>query len=270
MGQMHEPVTPRQLCKMTSTDEDTMRMRFAKLRKTNPGLFPSPWRINGELNSAQITALIQAGERKGGAPKEIDIETESEAVAHSANIAEPAQGPSNEVAPQGFDYEKAQSYANWAVLMERYKVRQDQKNSIAATKPRRWPLWAALAITAGASVPNMVEITTAMKSSGLVAWALTGVFTLIPGLFIAARLRGLLWGFVVVGVMGYTAFCNASAIFGGLTALDHGYILKPTVFLEAVTNMLNTDYINTARALSASMALLIGAIEYVAFKNLSK
>ena len=109
-----------------------------------------------------------------------------------------------------------------------------------------------------------------MKGSGLVAWALTGVFTVIPGLLIAARLRGFFWALVVVGVMAYTAFCNASAIFGGLTALDHGYILRPTVFLEAVTNMLNTDYLNTARALSGFMALLIGAIEYVAFKNLSK
>ncbi len=137
-------------------------------------------------------------------------------------------------------------------------------------KTRRWPLWVALAITAGASVPNMVEVTIAMKGSSIVAWSMTGVFTLIPGLLIAARLRGLLWGFVVVGVMGYTAFCNASAVFGGLTALDKGYILHPTVFLEAVTNMLNTDYLNTARALSGSMALLIGAIEYVSFKNLSK
>lgn len=238
MGKMHETVTARQLCEMTGEAPDTLRMRYAKLRKTNPALFASPWRIDGELMPDQITALIQAGERKGSAPKK----TES-AASFAADIAmTPEPGQPNEVAPQG----------------------------LAGGNVRRWPLWIALAITAGASVPNMVEVTTAMKGSGLVAWAMTGVFTLIPGLLIAARLRGLLWGIVVVGVMGYTAFCNASAIFGGLTALDHGYILQPTVFLEAVTNMLNTDYLNTARALSALMALLIGAIEFVAFKNLAK
>jgi hypothetical protein len=124
-------------------------------------------------------------------------------------------------------------------------------------------------ITAGASVPNMIEVTTAMKGSGLVAWSLTACFTFVPFLLIMARVGG--WGWpVVIGVMAYTCFCNTAAIFGGLTALDSGYILKPTVFLEAVTNLLNTDYMGTARALSFLMALLIGCIEFVAFKNLSK
>lgn len=214
-------------------------MRFAKLRETNPALFPDPWRIDGELTPDQINALVQAGERKGSAPKR-----SNSAATFAADVTmRTEQGPSKEAAPQG---------------------------NLKTDKPRRWPLWIALVITAGASVPNMVEVTEAMKGSSLVAWAMTGVFTLIPGLLIAARLRGFLWGLVVVGVMGYTAFCNASAIFGGLTALDKGYILRPTVFLEAVTNMLNTDYLNTARALSGLMALLIGGIEFVAFKNLSK
>jgi hypothetical protein len=124
-------------------------------------------------------------------------------------------------------------------------------------------------ITAGASVPNMVEVTTAMKGSGLVAWSLTACFTFVPFLLIMARVGGWAWP-VVIGVMGYTAFCNTAAIFGGLTALDSGYILKPTVFLEAVTNLLNTDYMGTARALAFLMSLLIGCIEFVAFKNLAK
>lgn len=225
---------------MTGDAPDTIRMRFAKLRKTNPATFPASWRIDGELTPDQIKALIQAGERKGSLPKEKDTES---AATSATNTMNSEQGRPNEAAPQGVSIED---------------------------KTRRWPLWVALAITAGASVPNMVEVTIAMKGSSLVAWSMTGVFTLIPGLLIAARLRGLLWGLVVVGVMGYTAFCNASAVFGGLTALDKGYILHPTVFLEAVTNMLNTDYLNTARALSGFMALLIGAIEYVSFKNLSK
>jgi len=98
MGEMHENITPRQLCKMTSTDEDTMRIRFAKLRKTHPLLFPSPWRIEGELTPDQIKALIQAGQRRGGAPKE---DTESAASFAADVTMRTEQGRSNEAAPQG-------------------------------------------------------------------------------------------------------------------------------------------------------------------------
>lgn len=236
MGEMHTNITARKLCEMTSTKEDTLRMRFAKLHESNPALFPDKWRIDGELNPKQVAALIQAGERKGSAPKE------KEYAASVPSTDEPMileQGRPIVVAPQKVEV-------------------------------RRWPLWAALIVTAGASVPNMVEVTTAIKGSSLVAWALTAVFTVVPGLLIAARLRGFLWFFVVIGVMGYTAFCNATSIFGGLTALDKGYILQPTVFLEAVTNLLNTDYLNTARTIAYFMALSLGAIEYLAFKNLAK
>ena len=178
------------------------------------------------------------------------------------------QGPVNVSAPQKVDREKVEAYARWEVIKARHK--DNQSTLPTPLKMRRWPLWVVLAITAGASVPNMVEVTTAIKGSSIVAWALTAVFTVVPGLLIAARLRGFLWFFVVIGVMGYTAFCNATSIFGGLTALDKGYILQPTVFLEAVTNLLNTDYLNTARAIAAFMAMALGAIEYLAFKNLAK
>lgn len=238
---MHTRITARQFCELQGKDPDTIRMRFAKLRKTNPSVFPDSWQIDGELSEAQVSALIEAGKRKGGAITPA-IDTDYKGVPVKGEILKEARP--NEVAPT-------------------LEVNSEEKT-------RRWPLWVALIITAGASIPNMVEVTTAIKGSNLVAWAMTGVFTLIPGLLIAARLRGFLWGSVVVGVMGYTAFCNASAIFGGLTALDKGFVLQPTVFLEAVTNMMNTPYLETARALSALMALLIGAIEYVAFKNLSK
>ena len=151
-------------------------------------------------------------------------------------------------------------------------LEQGRTNEVAPKKVdtmRRWPLWAALIITAGASVPNMVEVTTAIKGSGLVAWSLTACFTVVPFLLIMARVGGWAWP-VVIGVMAYTCFCNTAAIFGGLTALDSGYILKPTVFLEATTNLLNTDYMNTARVLAFLMSLLVGWIELVSFKKLAQ
>lgn len=93
---MHETMTARKLCEVTGDAPDTLRMRFAKLHKTNPILFPERWRIDSELTPAQITALIKAGERKGSAPK-----TTESAATYAANIAmTPAQGRPNEVAPQ--------------------------------------------------------------------------------------------------------------------------------------------------------------------------
>jgi hypothetical protein len=239
MGEMHEKITARKLCEMTATDADTMRMRFAKLRKAKPEVFPGAWRIDGELSKEQITALVAAGERRGGVSKESELSVFD----LKSKVGEPNRGPSNEAAPETVTTE---------------------------SRPRKWPLWVAFVITAGASIPNMAEVTMSMKSGQIMGYSLTAAFTVVPFLLIMARVRGLFGWMVVVGVMGYTGFCNTAAIFGGLTALDSGYILKPTVFLEAVTNLLNTDYLNTARALSALMALLIGSIEFVAFKNLSK
>ena len=159
--------------------------------------------------------------------------------------------------------------ARWELMKQAHKQRASQINPSLYTV-RKAPLWAALALTAGASVPNMLDVTFAMKSSYLVSICLTMAFTSAPFLLIMARVKGVFAWMVVVGVMGYTGFCNTASIFGGLTALDVGYVLKPTVFLESVTNLLNTDYLNTARALSGLMALFIGSIEFVAFKNLSK
>jgi len=235
MGEMHENITPRQLCKMTSTDEDTMRIRFAKLRKTNPVLFPSPWRIEGELTPDQIKALIQAGQRKGGAPKE---DTES-AAAFAANIVmRTEQGRSNEAAPQG--------------------------------SGRRWPLWIVLVATVAASAANMAEVTGAVKSGSTSAMLWTFVFSATPFFLIYARIGGFWKWFSIIGAMAYTGFCNAIALFGSMTAMDKGYILSPTIFLEAVTNFANTDYMNTARTLSLIMAIIIAGIEFAAFKNLAK
>lgn len=231
------------MCELFGIEPDTLRIRFTKLHRAGHADFPERWRIDGELTEKQVRELLSAGERKGSEPKVAQAQAQAKEI--ETDTAPPAviamiddAGRPNEVAPN-------------------------------VGQTRRWPLWVCLAITAGASIPNMAEVTMAMKGSSVVSWAITAAFTVVPFLLIMARVKGVFAWVVVVGVMGYTAFCNTSAIFGGLTALDKGYILKPTVFLEAVTNLLNTDYLNTARTLSALMALLIGAIEFTAFKNLA-
>ena len=232
----HE-MTAKELAKRERVSVRAIGIPYAKLRAQGHPLFASQFDCNASLSQAQIE-ILRPGKLTTKTKPKVQIPTAAvtETAQHSMSLE---AGPVNVSAPQ--------------------KV----------PTIRRWPLWAAMIITAGASVPNMVEVTTAMKGSGLVAWSLTACFTFVPFLLIMARVGGWAWP-VVIGVMGYTAFCNTAAIFGGLTALDSGYILKPTVFLEAVTNLLNTDYMGTARALALLMSLLIGCIEFVAFKNLAK
>lgn len=230
MGYIVSEMTAKELAKSERVTVRAIGIPFAKFHREGHPLFPVKFSQDLQLSPEQIEALR---------PKRAPVKKSKTDTAPPAVIAMIDAGRPNEVAPN-------------------------------VVPLRRWPLWAALAITAGASVPNMVEVTVAIKGSAPTAYALTAVFTAVPALLIAARLRGFLWGVSVAGAMGYTAFCNASAVFGGLTALDKGYILQPTVFLEAVTNMLNTDYLNTARAIAAFTALIIGAVEFVAVKNLSR
>lgn len=226
-------MTAKELAKKEGVTVRAIGIPFAKFHREGNPLFPVPFSQELNLSEEQIAALRPRRNAANG--------TRNRAAAHAAGTAmiDEGAGRPKEAAPN-------------------------------AEPVRRWPLWCSMAITAGASVPNMAEVTMAMKGSGLVGWSLTAAFTVVPFLLIMARISGFFGWMVVVGVMAYTAFCNTSAIFGGLTSLDSGYVLKPTVFLEAVTNLLNTDYLNTARTLSALMALLVGAIEFVAFKNLSK
>lgn len=269
MGEMHKRITPMDLAAEMQVSPERIGQLFRAFRD---GKHPH---FAGRFNRFAELTPIQAAVLRG---EDFEVFAPAKNTDYEGEVLETINGPEQpkEVAPVILE-EPAPDYSE-LVLKARYQAKWEAmkreskrlKAEVVVVESRRWPLWVALIITAGASIPNMVEVTTAIKGSTLVAWAMTGVFTLIPGLLIAARLRGFLWGSVVVGVMGYTAFCNASAIFGGLTALDKGFVLQPTVFLEAVTNMINTPYLETARALSALMALLIGAIEYVAFKNLAR
>lgn len=250
MGAMRNETTAKEICESTGVKPDTFRMRWNKLRETKPEHFACSFDVNAPLSPVQIECLLNAGKNQmpqlSKKPIENSVLDNPAPAATVGAVFEP-----NTVSMEEIQHEESAPTANPSGLT-------------------KWPLWAAFIITAGASIPNMVEVTQAIKGSGLVAWSLTFAFTISPFLLILSRAKGLFKWAVVIGVMGYTAFCNTASIFGGLTSLDKGYIMHPTVFLEAVTNMLNTDYLNTARLLAALMALLIGAIEFVAFKNIAK
>ena len=131
-------------------------------------------------------------------------------------------------------------------------------------------LWFGLVLSLGTSVPNTWAIVCAIKGTGFTAAAMTLCLTISPALIIWAKVPPVWRWSVVAPVMAATAFCNAVAIFGGLTGLDVSVYLKPTIFLETVTNFFGTDYTWTARILGCMWAALIAGIEFVCVKNLSK
>lgn len=141
----------------------------------------------------------------------------------------------------------------------------------SANKARApFALWFGLVLSLGTSVPNTWAIVCAIKGAGFTAAAMTLCLTVSPALIIWAKVPPVWRWSVVAPVMAATAFCNAVAIFGGLTGLDVSVYLKPTVFLETVTNFFGTDYTWTARLLGCMWAALIAGIEFVCVKNLSK
>lgn len=234
MGEIHENITAKDLCESMGEKPDTFRMRLNTLRENGSPLFADVrWSLSLNLSPEQAAALCAVPNKNKKVKPRPPEKSGGEQVEDSLKPLPNVAGVT--------DY-----------------------------PANKWPLWAAFAITACASVPNMVEVTTAIKGSSTVAYALTAAFTIVPFLLVYSKAKGRFVIGVVISIMAYTAFCNAASIFGGLTALDSGYIVQPTVFLEAVTNMLNTPYISTARALSGCMALIIGCIEYVAFKGIAK
>ena len=229
---MHTNITARKLCEMTSTKEDTLRMRFAKLHESNPALFPDKWRIDGELNPKQVAALIQAGERKGSTPKEKEDST-----------TEPMSmevGPVKESAPQ--------------------KVERDLIG-IAA-------LAVAFLIPTLASAFNTYNVSHQVAKDWRVAMFIMVMVMLTPALFIVARMN---WAgaFVAFGVVIFEGFCNLSAIYLSLMG-NMEYILDGkrgvcSDFLQSVVNLTNSDHRPTAVLIGGALAALIALTQLTAF-----
>lgn len=216
---------------MTSTNADTLRMRYAKLHEASPKMFPDKWRIDGELTPEQVAALIQAGERKGSAPKEKDSTTDSMSL---------EQGRPNMVAPQ--------------------KVERDLIG-IAA-------LAVAFLIPTLASAFNTYNVSHQVAKDWRVAIFIMVMVMFTPALFIVARMN---WAgaFVAFGVVIFEGFCNLSAIYLSLMG-NMEYILDGkrgvcSDFLQSVVNLTNSDHRPTAVLIGGSLAVLIALTQLTAF-----
>jgi hypothetical protein len=245
MGSMHEKgetKTGRKIVEESGVSPDTFRMRLAKLKRAGHPIFREiSWSLDAEFTEAQAELLLS------GRAKKVNVLIDNEGEFNGMGLA-------NEPAP---------------ILQPSSRSKDPAKNQQRTSDPV-WPIWVVLLITGLVSVPQMYQITSEIKgAAGLTPIAWTAVLTAVPFLFVLARIKGVFAWIVLLMVMGYTAFCNATAIFAGLTHLDEGTVLRPTRFLEVVTNMLNAGYIGTARFLAVFMALLATLTELLAFSKLS-
>jgi len=246
MGKMHEIMTARQLCQMTSTDEDTMRVRFTKLHKTNPDLFPTRWRIEGELTPDQITELIKAGERKGSAPKQ----NQAEAVAHTAHIAMiPETGRPNEVAPQGME---SKNRNRWQIV----------------------PLLIAFILPTIASLGNTYRVSHHLSNDATTSTAIMLVMSCVPLLFLWASVGKWVSVGAAVWLVLFEAFCNLSATYlalmGGMVYMFGQPRGECSPFLDSVCRLTSSGYQQTAFCLGLAVAFSLLAAQLTAFYELKK
>ena len=245
MGEMHEKITARKLCEMTATDADTMRMRFAKLRKAKPDVFPGAWRIDGELSKEQITALVAAGERKGGAIKESELSVFD----LKSKVGEPNGGPSNVMAPE--------------------TVAVGKKRTLS----QRLVLAGVCILCATASVSNMLEVSLQIKEVLWVAVVLTAIFTVAPfAVFYADVPPGVSW-FVSGLCIVYEVFCNSVGIYRGFANLGQGVpyeVWEPGGFIDSISRVTTFEARPCALTVSGAMAGIVASLFLVCLIELKK
>ena len=229
---------------MTDTDTDTMRMRFAKLRRTKPETFPGAWRIDGPLTKEQITALVAAGERKGGAIKESDVTGEEK-----SKVEKPDRGPSNEAAPETVTVVKKRTMSQKLVLA------------------------GVCVLCATASVSNMLEVSLQIKEVFWVAAVFTAIFTVAPfAVFYADVPPGVSW-FVSGICIFYEVFCNSVGIYRGFANLGQGVpyeVWEPGGFIDSISRVTTLEARPCALAVSGAMAALVASLFLVCLIELKK
>jgi hypothetical protein len=238
---MHTRITARQFCELQGKDPDTIRMRFAKLRKTNPEVFPDSWQIDGELSEAQVAALIEAGKRKGGAPAAIDTDYKGE-VPDKGEIIKTARP--KEAAP----------------ILER-KTNYYQVAALAI----------AFIFPTIASGINTVNISHQLSSQSAVSYAILGMVSLTPILFIIARMERV--GVIVaIGVVAFEAFCNVAATYlslmGGMVYVFGVPRGACSPFLQNVVELTESAHKPTAVGIAIALAVLVSGVQLTAFWGL--
>ena len=148
-----------------------------------------------------------------------------------------------------------------AKLIERVTVRQGV-------------LLIAFVLPTLASVSNTINVAHSMSGSALTGYAIMGVVSATPLLFLFAGNTSWTAIPVVLFALAFEAFCNAASIFRSVMG-DMAYSLttvsgKPTAFLDMVATFTGRDHQDVATGISLAAALLIGAVQVVSLYELKK
>jgi hypothetical protein len=143
------------------------------------------------------------------------------------------------------------------------KTRKTSRNFRAAF------LWLCLLLSLLSSVPNMYGIILAIKGNSALAWINTAAFTVAPFLLIGAGVKniGKAVPFVIIAL---EVFCNTTGFYQGMTGLENSLFIRPNLFLNTVTTMLNSAYEPTAFLVSLFMAACIALLAIVPANELRK
>lgn len=249
MGEMHTRITPMDLAAEMQVSPERIGQLFRSFRDGKHPHFAGRFNRFAELNPIQVAIL------RGEAVEVVEISaenTESEAVAHSANIAmSPEQGRPNEVAPQGLEVD----------------------GKTQRTGFQKFLLVGVCVLCAGASVSNMLDISTQIKDSFVVACVITSIFTLAPfAVFYADVKPGVSW--LVSGIcIGYEVFCNTVGTYRGLANLGRGVpyeMWEPGGFIDSVSRVTTFEARPCALVVSGVMAAIIAGLFLICLNELKK
>lgn len=251
MGATHPTMTIAEHCQSKGLQVDTARMRWNALRKNKPALFEGGFDRHAPLSDTQALLLF-ADPKNGKAKRETQNDIGEKFLVVNAKT-------------------KSETLSESAKNDAKDETKETPKQETKSASILSWnnaPLFAVFFTVAAASLNNMIEVTGAMKSGSVTAWALTIAFTGSPLMFMLSGVPGA-WKWATVGVtMAYKAFCNAIAIYGSLVSFSVMDDPMPSVFMHTVGNFFDCNYLETARFLAGIMAVIVEVIELSAIKNI--
>ena len=181
---LHE-MTTAQLAESQGKTVALFRQRYAQFRREGNDLFAAKFRQDAVLSVEQIKLLTATKSGRSTTNKEHEIRSVKPIdPVGSQHTARPNEGgPETGSELVKLEREKAMAAANWAFIKRAHKERLAKKSEEIYTI-KKAPLWLTLALTAGASVPNMFQVTFAIKHDALISCFLTGALTVAPFLLI--------------------------------------------------------------------------------------
>lgn len=187
----------------------------------------------------------------------------------------PAQGQPNDVAPQGFDFEKWQAYSNWELMKEIHALKKVK--AAAKKKVTQWnevtALGLAFVFPTVASGVNTFSVAHQLAQKEAVAWSVLCMVSLTPILFILGKMQKI-GVFVALAVVIFEGFCNVAATYlslmGGMVYIFGAPRGDCSAFLQNVVELTESGHKQTALGIAIFLAVIVSAVQLTAFWGLKK